>query len=91
MASYLTDECRIYPAESKEKRPRGSWGLVVLLFLAGYVLFAHGCHGDEDYELLVRREASPIEISGGPPSPSAAETAGSAACDPEWSDCSRVG
>lgn len=26
--------------------------VAVLLLLAGYLLFAHGCHGDEDSELL---------------------------------------
>ena len=26
--------------------------LVALLALAGYLLFAHGCHGDEDNELF---------------------------------------
>ena len=26
-----------------------------LMLLAGYLLFCHGCHGDEDNELLVKR------------------------------------
>jgi hypothetical protein len=26
---------------------------VVLALLAGYLLFCHGCHGDEDNELFV--------------------------------------
>jgi len=25
-----------------------------MLLLAGYLLFAHGCHGDEDNELFMR-------------------------------------
>lgn len=39
--------------------PRGPrpWQVVVLLALAGYLLFAHGCHGDEDHELF---HATPI-------------------------------
>ena len=35
-----------------EEGCRGPWGLVAVLLLAGYLLFAHGCHGDEDNELL---------------------------------------
>jgi hypothetical protein len=27
---------------------------VVLALLAGYLLFCHGCHGDEDNELFAR-------------------------------------
>jgi hypothetical protein len=27
-------------------------GLAFLVIVAGYLLFAHGCHGDEDNELL---------------------------------------
>ena len=29
---------------------------VVLALLAGYLLFCHGCHGDEDNELFVRAQ-----------------------------------
>jgi hypothetical protein len=38
-----------------KKKPRCEtvWVRVVALaFLVGYLLFAHGCHGDEDTELL---------------------------------------
>jgi hypothetical protein len=28
------------------------WRLAVVLLLTGYLLVAHGCHGDEDNELL---------------------------------------
>jgi hypothetical protein len=28
-----------------------------MALLAGYLLFCHGCHGDEDNELFVRRGA----------------------------------
>ena len=37
------------------------WGLLALL--AGYLLFAHGCHGDEDNELfawLEQQVAAPV-------------------------------
>jgi hypothetical protein len=27
---------------------------MAFILLAGYLLFAHGCHGDEDHELLAR-------------------------------------
>ena len=33
--------------------PRRRWGWVVLALAAGYLLFCHGCHGDEDNELFV--------------------------------------
>ena len=31
---------------------RGSWLGLILLLLAGLLVFAHGCHGDEDNELF---------------------------------------
>jgi len=31
--------------------------VVTLLLLAGFLLFAHGCHGDEDNELFARVRA----------------------------------
>jgi hypothetical protein len=30
---------------------RRHWRAAALLLLGGYLLFAHGCHGDEDNEL----------------------------------------
>lgn len=30
----------------------GRWLFLVYLLLTGYLLFAHGCHGDEDNELF---------------------------------------
>jgi hypothetical protein len=33
---------------------------VPMLLLLGYLLFAHGCHGDEDNELFMRLTKSPI-------------------------------
>ncbi len=30
----------------------GRWLFLVYLLLGGYLLFAHGCHGDEDNELF---------------------------------------
>ena len=42
--------CQI-PDETRRAGP--AWvRVVVLLLLMGYILFAHGCHGDEDNELL---------------------------------------
>jgi hypothetical protein len=35
-------------------RPCGWWRYVAALLLGGYLLFAHGCHGDEDNELFAR-------------------------------------
>ena len=44
------------PGESPEPAPTGPprrwWQFAPLLLLAGYLLFAHGCHGDEDNELF---------------------------------------
>jgi hypothetical protein len=39
-------------AEASPRRRSGLWP--VLLLLAGYALFCHGCHGDEDNELFVQ-------------------------------------
>lgn len=40
-----------------EQAPSRRWGTwPVLLLLAGYVLFCHGCHGDEDNELFSRAD-----------------------------------
>jgi hypothetical protein len=47
---------RTYPSrhenELDPRRQRGSWLGIVLLLLAGLLVFAHGCHGDEDNELF---------------------------------------
>jgi len=53
-----------------EDRPRGPWGLVIMTLLAGYLLFAHGCHGDEDNELVAQGKETPAPISAAPPSAS---------------------
>src|SRR5437879_3569158 len=48
------------PDNCLQPGPRQRMWLVVIvkhlcwLLLAGYLLFAHGCHADEDTELLVR-------------------------------------
>jgi hypothetical protein len=36
-----------------------------MLVLAGYLLFCHGCHGDEDHELLAPWAAAAIAPSPG--------------------------
>jgi hypothetical protein len=33
---------------------------VALALLAGHLLFAHGCHGDEDHELFTRLAVAEI-------------------------------
>ena len=40
---------------------RRRWPWLILVLLAGYFVFAHGCHDDEDTELLAAplREARP--------------------------------
>ena len=43
---------------SSLKRRGWLYGLLVLL-LAGYLLFCHGCHGDEDTELFAPTGAAP--------------------------------
>jgi hypothetical protein len=42
-------------ASHGRRGPRICWAIFFLL--AGYLLFCHGCHGDEDHELLVRLSA----------------------------------
>ncbi len=41
------------PVATLAPRRRG-WRLPVLFALALYLLFCHGCHGDEDHELFAR-------------------------------------
>jgi hypothetical protein len=58
-------------------RPCGrALGLLIALLLAGYLLFAHGCHGDEDNELLTSARGG---VSAAPPSASVAAAAESPA------------
>lgn len=35
---------------------------LALVFLAGYLLFCHGCHGDEDNELFARLLAPTVTV-----------------------------
>src|SRR5437879_3414847 len=39
---------------------RTGWGWLAVLLLGGYLLFAHGCHGDEDNELLAGISGPPV-------------------------------
>jgi hypothetical protein len=41
------------PENAAPSRWRWGW-LAVLALAAGYLLFSHGCHGDEDNELFMR-------------------------------------
>ena len=43
---------------SSFRRKRWAWSWAIFLLLAGYLLFAHGCHPDEDTELFARVVAS---------------------------------
>ena len=36
----------------------GRWLVAILLLLAGLLVFAHGCHGDEDDELFAQGVAA---------------------------------
>jgi len=40
--------------DNRERPPLGWLAWPVLALLAAYLLFCHGCHGDEDNELLVQ-------------------------------------
>src|SRR5947209_608816 len=40
---------------------RGGWLFGAVILLAGYLLFCHGCHGDEDNELFIRATRSVVE------------------------------
>lgn len=42
----------------------GHYGWLVLFALGGYLLFAHGCHGDEDNELLASAGRRPAVAHG---------------------------
>jgi hypothetical protein len=54
--------CRFAPAReyrngnhsvgAKRQAASGLWLWAILLLLSGLLLFAHGCHGDEDTELF---------------------------------------
>ncbi len=39
------------PSPGRARSPFG-WRWFAALLLGGYLIFAHGCHGDEDNELL---------------------------------------
>ncbi len=40
------------------------WLWVPMVLMLGYLLFAHGCHGDEDNELFMRLQRPAILGSG---------------------------
>lgn len=42
------------PPARDQGAPGRGWLLWPMLLLLGYLLFAHGCHGDEDNELFMR-------------------------------------
>jgi hypothetical protein len=44
--------------------PERGWLFWPMLLLAGYLLFAHGCHGDEDNELFLRLGGPDITAKG---------------------------
>ncbi len=46
------------PAEPLPVTSRG-WFYWPMLLLLGYLLFAHGCHGDDDHELFIRLRSIP--------------------------------
>ncbi len=55
------------PAEEATAAPRRRRLWVALALLAGYLLFCHGCHGDEDNELFAGgRAAMTIAPAGSP-------------------------
>jgi hypothetical protein len=37
------------------------WKAALFVLVAGFLLFAHGCHGDEDNELFARIIAAVVE------------------------------
>ena len=51
------------PPESRNALAWGSW--LAVLALGGYLLFAHGCHGDEDNELLAAAQGRGTCIGSG--------------------------
>jgi hypothetical protein len=52
------------PARRPEARgPRHQWAWVVLALAAGYLLFSHGCHGDEDNELFTGSRKPAAELA----------------------------
>jgi hypothetical protein len=57
----FTEESRSCVAERPaEPQARGGyWPGVILLLLAGLLVFVHGCHGDEDDELFTQNVAAP--------------------------------
>jgi len=51
------------PGRSPAQRKR-RWGWLAVLMLAGLLVFCHGCHGDEDNELLA---SAAVPIQAGSP------------------------
>jgi hypothetical protein len=64
----LARQAGIIPAIGPNRRdqsggsPRRYRFWLALLLLAGYLLFAHGCHGDEDNELLMKLRGSIADL-----------------------------
>jgi hypothetical protein len=52
------------PAPPTPARPRRWWAYLLAVLLAGYLLFAHGCHGDEDNELFAAAPRSGATKTG---------------------------
>jgi hypothetical protein len=48
----LKERPRTNRPEEGQGGGKGRWQWIVFLLLAGFLLFAHGCHGDEDNELF---------------------------------------
>src|SRR5262249_49728113 len=60
----------VRPPAPEPPRGRGWWRYAAALLLGGYLLFAHGCHGDEDTELFARALQS-AGATAGPTGPAA--------------------
>jgi len=44
----------VWAPQPRKHIRNGAWLRLGWLLLVGYLLFAHGCHGDEDTELFAR-------------------------------------
>jgi hypothetical protein len=45
-------DCSVAILDPRKSPPRYWWVIGAFLLLASYLLFCHGCHGDEDDELF---------------------------------------
>lgn len=53
----------IAPRDDSNQHALRAWFILGLLMLAGLLILAHGCHGDEDHELFGTYTIAPVSVA----------------------------